>query len=294
MADLVNLTDGQSGSSVRAEINKSFEKVNTLVGNNSPSDVTFEELNGKVKNLIVSNLYWLHVNADAAFKGDTSLKDKSMNLNDFTFGDDLSSSQALAMSRYVTTIDPTVGEPDSVMRSPSLSYDYENNESILIYFKGRITPEGSNQIFMGDTFSTTSSGISFRVRPTGQIDLFLGDPEGGLFSGPTSEGVVFSDDETHSFAFYLDGHLRSYKWYIDGAADSALILFGGGVSKNTASSDTFNVGSGSAYPGGSAGVATRTNTLAILRSPQSLDINIVDEVVRQLNIDGTKLVGGVL
>lgn len=36
MSDLVNLTDGQSGSLVRAEINKSFDKVNTLVDKSQP------------------------------------------------------------------------------------------------------------------------------------------------------------------------------------------------------------------------------------------------------------------
>lgn len=52
MSDLEPIIDGIGGRKPRDEINKCFEKVNTLVDNNSPSDVTFEELNGKVNGLV--------------------------------------------------------------------------------------------------------------------------------------------------------------------------------------------------------------------------------------------------
>lgn len=258
-----------------------------ITGNEEGSRLA-RTVNEIADNVEISKHYWTHINADTVLVGETTVPDLSLSGNPFSAGVNLSSAQMLATDRMISTVNPVAGSTDSVLRSPPLGFDYENGESILLFFKGMITPEGSNQVFMGDTFSSSTEGLAFRVRPTGAVDFLIGSSAGALFSGATTG--VFSDTEVHSFALLLNGVDRTYKWYFDGEPETDEITLGGGAIRDSVSSQTFNLGSGSPAPGGTAGVVTKVNTLAVLRSSSQFKVEQVNKVVQELHMDGRRLV----
>ena len=214
--------------------------------------------------------------------------------NHGNFGVNLSVANAWANAGYVSTIDPAGGSTDSVIRIPSLNYDYDGGEKLIVWWLGKCTSEGSDVTFMGDSYGTAVPGVRVRARSTGKIDVVCYGGGVGRFS-PASTATVF-DGSIRDFAFVIDGANRKYGVWVDGVFDAA---FGGSLanmgagSADTRTSNTWQIGAGSAAPGGTDGVATRTRALVIMRLPSEKSLPPVGDLTalfRQLRSNHSRLV----
>jgi len=189
--------------------------------------------------------------------------------NHGVFGANLSRAQAWASAGFVSTIDPVGGSTDSVIRIPAPNFDYVGGESLLVMWSGQVTPEGADTTVMGTSYGSPVSGVRVRCKTTGQLDFALYQAGGAnAFSSATTNsaaGKPFVASETHSFAFWVNGISRTHAVWVDGAINVAEAAFGAGVAIDTKTMNTWNIGAGSASPGGTEGTATKTNALAILR-----------------------------
>ena len=189
--------------------------------------------------------------------------------NHGVFGANLSRAQAWASAGFVATIDPVGGSTDSVIRIPALNFDYIGGESLLVLWSGQVTPEGADTTVMGTSYGSPVSGVRVRCKTTGQLDFALYQAGGAnAFSSATTNsaaGKPFVAGETHSFAFWVNGIARTHAVWVDGTINVAEAAFGAGVAIDTKTANTWNIGAGSASPGGTEGTGTKTNALAILR-----------------------------
>lgn len=189
--------------------------------------------------------------------------------NHGVFGANLSRAQAWASAGFVSTIDPVGGSTDSVIRIPAPNFDYVGGESLLVMWSGQVTPEGVDMTVMGTSYGSPVSGVRVRCKTTGQLDFALYQAGGAnAFSSATTNsaaGKPFVASETHSFAFWVNGISRTHAVWVDGTINVAEAAFGAGVAIDTKTANTWNIGAGSASPGGTDGIVTKTNALAILR-----------------------------
>jgi len=214
--------------------------------------------------------------------------------NNGVFGTNLSVANAWANTGYISTVDPVGGSTDSVIRIPSLNYDYDGGEKLIVWWRGKATAEGSDVTFMGDSYGTAVPGVRVRARSTGKLDVVCYGGGVGRFS-PVSTATVF-DGAIRDFGFVIDGAARKYGVWVDGVFDAA---FGGSLgnmgagSADTRTSNTWQIGAGSAAPGGTDGIATRTRGLVIIRLPASRALPTVGDlttIFKQLRANPSALI----
>ena len=243
-------------------------------------------------NLVCSNDYWMHLSSINLFDGQSVVDDLSNSINHLTAGADLSSTQLNANEGFVSTVNPAGGAEDSVLRGAPLQFDYVGGESLVVMWKGEITPEASNQVFLGDTHSSGVQGVAFRVNTNGTCSFFIGNSAGSSFSGG-SVGSPF-DGTIHSFGFVLDGKARTYLWYIDGVQQTQeRNSFSSGTVRDSKSIATFNLGTGASKAvGGTTGIATKTKNLAVLRTYSTIDYAAITQKMEAFDLDSTNLIQG--
>lgn len=226
----------------------------------------------KIKTLLQPHKsYFFHGCAGQQILGDPFFYDIAAN-NNGVFGANLSNAQAWLNTGYVSTNDPVGGATDSVIRLPNLNFDYSGGEKLIVWWLGAATPEGTDATLMGDAFNSSTPGVRVRMKTTGKFDLVLyGAGAISLFGGATSTTVF--DGSLHSFAFVLDGAAKKYGMWVDETYEP---VFGGvyssfasGQAADTKNSVTWNIGSGSAAPGGTEGSASKTRAFVIMRLSSS-------------------------
>jgi hypothetical protein len=190
--------------------------------------------------------------------------------NHGVFGANLSRAQAWANlgSGYISTIDPVVSFTDSVIRIPGPNFDYAGGESLLIFWAGQVTPDADVTI-MGTSFGSTASGVRVRAKSTGRLDFAVYQAGGAnAFSSATTDtaaGKPFVAGETHSFGIWLNGNTRTHAVLVDEVVNVAETSFGAGATIDCLTTNTWNIGAGSASPGGTEGIATNTAALLLMR-----------------------------
>lgn len=242
------------------------------------SAYTGQEIDVAIGSMQPSLGYFTHLYPRIQENVDSLVFDFSGALSDGVFGANLSKSAAWANPGFVSTVDPSAGVTDSVIRLPNLAFDYAGGESVAICWKGQVTPEVSDTVFLGDShLNSVNNGVGLRVRSTGKFDLVLYDlANGNGFSGITT-GIPFVTGETHSVCVFINGVSRAYAVYVDGVVDIALQTLASGAAKNTLNSETFNIGTGArAAAASTTGIATKTLALAILKraAGQGLPANL--------------------
>ena len=201
-------------------------------------------------------------------------------------GANLSKSQLWTTAAgYASTIEPVGGSTDSVLRIPSINFDYAGGEKLIIWMLGKWTPEGSTASMLGDGSSTSLRGWRVLVPTTGKVQIVL-DGASSLFSGSTT--AVAFDGALHSFAVVVDGAAKKYAMWVDEVVDAALFSGGYGVlssgtDADTKTANTVNIGSTTASPGGTAGIATSTRALAILRLPSTYTVPAIATMTAAFN-----------
>ena len=228
---------------------------------------------------------------------DPAFADISGTGNNAIRGANLSAAQLWANAGYATVIDPVGGLTDSVLRIPALNYDYNGGESLLIFWLGQATPEGADVTIMGTSGMSSTSGIRVRCKSTGQVDFALYEASTvQQFSGASSNDVAgkpFVTGELHAFALWINGQTRQHAIWVDGLVNVTLRDFGTKQAINTLTSNTFNIGAGSAAPGGTEGIASKTRALHILRF-SALDslpsVGDMTTAIKQLRVTPGRLI----
>ena len=249
---------------------------------------------GVILSLAEKNRYYhFHGAASVQCADDPRFFDMS-GTNDGVFGAHLSVANAWTNPGYVSTVDPIGGSTDSVIRIPSLNYDYDGGEKLIVWWCGKATAEGADATFMGDSYGTAVPGVRVRARSTGKVDVVCYGGGVGRYS-PTSTATVF-DGAIRDFGFVIDGASRKYGVWVDGVFDAAL---GGALgnmgagSADTRTSNTWQIGAGSAAPGGTDGIVVRTRGLVIIRLPASRALPAVGDlttIFKQLRANPSALI----
>jgi len=123
-----------------------------LVQNSTDTNISVSNLTGFYG---ASDAYYFHGFAGDQINGDPKFYDKSGAQNHGSFGANLSNLNAWSNDFYVSTVNPTGGSTDSVIRLPALNFDYSAGEKLIVWWLGIITPEGADASWMGDGFGTS-------------------------------------------------------------------------------------------------------------------------------------------
>lgn len=213
--------------------------------------------------------YWFHGCATLQAADDGVFRDMVAG-NNGAFGVNLSRAQAWANrdKGYISNIDPVGGSTDSVIRIPGPNWDYANGESLLIMWSGQVTPEGSDADLMGTSNGTSANGIRVRANANARLSFVLYDttPTSAFSTTSTDNaaGKPFVAGELHSFALFIDGQNRQQSFWVDSDINVSPLAISAGVSVNTLSSATWNIGT-AAPAGGTIGIAAKTLAFAGLK-----------------------------
>lgn len=210
--------------------------------------------------------------------GDTKAWDRSPNRNDGTFQTNLTAAAAWATSGALTQKNPDTVSEQTLVQFPAIGFDYANGECLLIFWRGRATPEGSDQPIIANTINAaTANGIRVTITPAGKFKIAAYQTAGGVSSSTgASTATVAETSLTHSFAVCLCGssgvlqNARMYKFWADGVADASTPTFlnfnsGNSIDCYQAARSLLLGGDGNTSGSIQFGLAMQTQELQILR-----------------------------
>lgn len=225
------------------------------------------------------------------------LFDQSGNGNDAALQAGVSAATAWATAGLFTMPNPT-GTTD-LAEIPTLDFDYAGGETLLLFWRGFATPEGSDMPLLGDTgdgSATTRQGLNLICTSAGKMKFWLRDSAGALSASGTSTATCFEAAVEHTLAVCLDGLTRKYAFYVDGVRESAFVpnflTFASGATPDTISGRTLKLGGSGRVSGGvQDGIASQTRALHVLRRAIGLGAPTgIDDIVANLHRDPTRLV----
>lgn len=212
--------------------------------------------------------YWFH-GAAAGHTADEPVFRDLVSGNHAIMGANLSKAQAWANAGYVSTIDPTGGSTDSVLRIPAPNFSYMAQESLFILWAGVIVPEGSDTDIMGTSASNAANGVRVRCTSTGRLTFTLYSSTGptsrfGTTTTDTAAGKPFVAGERHTFGLFIDGVNRRQSMWVDGLININEFVLSSGDDVDTLSAATWNIGTAAPVGGASSttGCATKTQAFA--------------------------------
>lgn len=226
----------------------------------------------------VSSEYHTHFFAPLATGADRKAWDISGALSDGVFQTDLSAATAWATAGFLTQPNPSVAGQQSMVAFPPISWDWSAGDSLFIFWVGRMTPEGAEAPWAGDTSgAAANSGVKLTCTTDGKLkcNVYQTSPAVSVF-GPTSTNAVFEAAVTHSLAVCISP--AGMAFWTDGArnaghASGFLMPSGGPVS--TVNAVTFKLGGdGSGSP--QLGVAIQTKAFVMLKGRRGRPPAIAD------------------
>lgn len=220
------------------------------------------------------------------------------------FGAHLTPAEAWAnlASGMVTTKDPVGGAADSSIILPGLDWDWLGGESLCVFWKGILTPETGNVGFMGSASNGGGvKGIEFRclgtsnTGNTGRIQMMLYSPT--QQSGPSTAATVPAnpDPTAHiagagkeiSAMFALNPVSRTVRVYGNGDYQQEFAI----ASIDTKGNSAFKLGTSAPIADGTAGMATQTRALVILKGRKNMPLpSTLDITARMLHRNASMLV----
>lgn len=283
--------DGTWSSLPRYSVNAAGV-VQSLVG---PASETLYSLDAMRQ----SDGYFFHGWAPNQLNSDLKFLDYSGALNDAAFQTNLSASAAWATAGFLTQADPVTASNLQLVALPALAWDYLRGDSLLVFWRGMATPEGSDQPLIGNTGGTSANGIRIMITSAGKLKVNGYQASGTLSRfGGTSTATVFEASTAHSFAVAIDGVTGKHCYWVDGARDAAFssgfLNFGSGGIIDMVSATTLKLGGdGSTSTSVQNGVACKTQALVILQGRNGLGTPVVadlDLLVANLHRNPQRLV----
>lgn len=246
-----------------------------------------------------SSGYHFHGVAKKQCNSDLKFLDLSGALNDGVFQTHLDAATAWATAGFLSQPNPSVSGNLSLITIPPLQFDYLSGDNLFFFWRGRATPEASDQPLLGDTSGTSvGNGIKVVVTASGKLKVNAYQQTGAVSRfGGTGTSTVFEASKTHSFAFAVDGAAGKLCYWSDGVRDATYAS--GFLAWNGAKIDTLNAatlklgGDGSASGGVQLGVACQHDALVILKGRRTVGIPSVaalDALVSQLHRNPAALV----
>jgi hypothetical protein len=228
----------------------------------------------------VSSEYHAHFFAPLAIDSDTTARDISGALSDGAFQANLSAATAWATAGFLTQPNPSVASELSLIQFPAISWDWAAGDSLFLFWVGRMTPEGTDQPWGGDTSGyAAGSGIKVTCTTDGKMKVnAYASPSTSVF-GPMSTNAVFEAGVTHSLAICFASTLGIAMW-TDGARNaghaSGYLMPGGGPC-STVNAVPFKLGGdGSTAANIQNGVAMQTKAFVMLKGRRGRPPAIAD------------------
>lgn len=188
---------------------------------------------------------------------DVVLTDRSGKGNHAAFDAALTSAAAWANAGYVTT---ALNGPYPYLSNTAYNtWRYDLGESLLVHFRGLITPPGSNNACFGPGVDTTNTGIKFRVLTTGNMDVGFFGPSGSNFCTQMSSAASASVEG--AYTYLIDGvNKKVWTWFNITAA-----AVGDSITPTVLTAPTYPCRIGGWGPTGN-GVVTKLRNIHILRT----------------------------
>jgi len=208
--------------------------------------------------------YFCHLNAATLTADDGTWYDASGAGNNASRGANLSIAQMAAVGGYATVVAPVTGTLDSVLHLPSLNFDFNAGEALLIYWRGKMAAPAAQVNLMGDSESNFRNGFKLRIATSGKVDLAMYSATGptNLF-GPAGTANL-ADGAAHDFAVLIDGSAKTLNRWEDGVLVGTTAAFGASGCDTTNTND-FMLGAGYKVPTNATGIAASTRCMAMLR-----------------------------
>ena len=254
---------------------------------------------GPAGNDVIHPYYFFHGYGGDQVTGDAYFYDKAAG-NHGVPGANLSAAEMGVNAGFVTTKAPA-NPYDTPIRIPSLNFDYSAGEKLFIWWLGKVAPEATERVFIGDGFGTSASGngqrgVQIRVNQSGKVTFALYGATAK--AGALSNGIPF-DGTIHDLGVFIDGAAKSYGYWIDGTMDSSFagsLTVLDAVAYDTKNGNTFNLGASQPAPGtGTApqsGIATITRAFVVVRMPGSYtspSVATITDINRALRANPGKL-----
>lgn len=207
--------------------------------------------------------------------GDAKFYDYSGVGNDAVLGANLSNANAFTNVGYLTTITPTGGATDSTLHIPSLNFDYNGGQKLVVWWLEKAATPGSTKDLLGDGYNSTYHGIDIRATSSGKFNVLAASATN--YYSSTSNATVF-DGNLHSLGFVLDGQNQLQGLWVDEVPDpvanpTSYLAFNAGSSIDTTNANTFNIGTSvPASANSTVGWATQTRAIHILRLPSNKSV----------------------
>lgn len=230
--------------------------------------------------ILPSTEYVTHFYAPLAIDGDTKARDISGALGDGTFQTNLAASAAWATAGFLTQANPTGVGQLTMVEFPAISWDWSAGDCLFIFWAGRLTPEGSDTVFIGDTTGASAgNGVRVLSSSAGKLKANAYQQSGALSRfGGTGTSTVFEASVTHTIA--VCWHPSGLAYWSDGARDATyssgfLMPTGGAVS--TVNTATLKLGGDGGTSGSiQNGPAMQTRALVVLKGLRSAPPVIAD------------------
>lgn len=118
---------------------------------------------------------------------------------------------------YASTLDSSAvdGSRLTRLKLPALNWDWMGGESLMIWWLGKCTAEGSSTNLMGNARGVSGeNGFRVRVASTGALGLTMSEGSTATTTFTTSTLLPF-DGALHSISFWFDGVSRRGYSYVD-------------------------------------------------------------------------------
>lgn len=280
------LNNGETGLVIRTKINANDTELYALAAASAVSIAALQATDAAAAAAaIAASTVPYHFHGFAGFQilGNPKFRDFSGMGNHGSFGTDLSNANAWANAGYASTVNPTAGVSDSVIRIPGVNFDYAGGEKLFLFWLGKVTAEGAVASFIGDGLGTGFPGFRLRINADGTGQMVISSTSAQAFS---ENSEIFADGTLRAFACVVDGANRSYGMWVDDPTGAfgavgrmvfehslfdryvpfGVALPGPGPSIDTRCNNTWNIGNTAPKSAAdTTGLATQTRAMVLLR-----------------------------
>lgn len=238
---------------------------------------------------------------------DKKVWDNSGNRNDGAFQTNLTAAAAWANVGALTQKNPDTAGELTMVSFPAFDFNQAGGETMLIFWKGRATPEGADQPMMSNTINAgTANGIRVVCSASGAVGFIAYQASGGLSAtAPIATQVCFEASVTHSFAICLTGaasaltNAGNIRIFVDGLPDYSAPYTNGFQQFNSGTLLTTSQptrpwllgGNGNTSGSIQQGVAMQTEALHMLKGRVGLGAPLnLSQLVADLHRDPSRVV----
>lgn len=200
---------------------------------------------------------------------DTSLKDKSGNGRDASFGAGLTSGEAWGTANKFTGVDAATEDYAKLAQADFL-YDFSVGDSFVIAARITMaTPAASRTLFANGYNNSSAQGFRLYIKSTGVLAPLIYQQGGDKFLSDTAPVLADGADHTMMFAWFshnIGAGTAKYMVWVDGARGYSTETGTTGLTQITPSIG-LNISGNMTGASAHQGSAARMDNIHILRTP---------------------------